>query len=395
MSSVNNKKPGLAEFPLPPDLVDAMLSWYVEMRRDLPWRQTRDPYAILVSEIMLQQTRVETVITRYESFLERFPTITNLAEASLDDVLAEWSGLGYYRRPRLLHRLATVVVDTHDGEIPDTREELLKLPGIGPYTSAAVGSIAFGIPALSIDGNVSRIMCRLAGIEDDPRRSNVRHRFEAMAADAIQCHPPGMVNQAIMELGARVCTPRSPRCDECPCSSYCEAHELGIEEQIPPRRSKIVKAVTEYAAVIENNGRLLMFRGQRPSLVSDMWEFPTLDSRLTEKPASGRSRAQAARLGRYIEEQLGWSVRLGSKLGEIRHGMTDRRISCHVYEASLSGNQTTISEVATGLGEPNHNIRDFGWFTIKEAMALALAASARKTLTTLLDVDLTTPQGPG
>ena len=126
MSSVNNEKPVPAELPLPPDLVDAMLSWYVEMRRDLPWRQTRDPYAILVSEIMLQQTRVETVITRYESFLERFPTITNLAEASLDDVLAEWSGLGYYRRPRLLHRLATVVVDTHDGEIPDTREELLK-----------------------------------------------------------------------------------------------------------------------------------------------------------------------------------------------------------------------------------------------------------------------------
>ena len=400
MSSVNNKKPDLTEFParsqfpLPPDLVDAMLSWYVEMRRDLPWRQTRDPYAILVSEIMLQQTRVETVINRYESFLERFPTITNLAEASLDDVLAEWSGLGYYRRPRLLHRLATVVVDTHAGEIPDTREELLKLPGIGPYTSAAVGSIAFGIPALSIDGNVARIMCRLAGIEDDPRRSKVRQRFEAMAADAMQCHPPGMLNQAIMELGARVCTPRSPRCDQCPCSSYCEAHELGIEEQIPPRRSKLVKAVTEYAAVIEDNGRLLMFRGQRPSLVSDMWEFPTLDSRLAEKPASGNSRVQEARLSRYIEEQLGWSVRLGSKLGEIRHGMTDRRISCHVYEASLSGNQTTISGAATGLEEPDHNIPDFGWFTIKEAMALALAASARKILTTLLDVDLTTPQGP-
>ena len=401
MSSANDKKPRPAEFPahgqfpLPPDLVDAMLSWYVEMRRDLPWRRTRDPYAILVSEIMLQQTRVETVINRYESFLERFPTITNLAEASLDDVLAEWSGLGYYRRPRLLHRLATVVVDTHDGEIPDTLEELLKLPGVGPYTSAAVGSIAFGIPALSIDGNVARIMCRLAGIEGDPRRSKVRQRFEAMATDAIQCHPPGMVNQAIMELGARVCTPRSPRCDQCPCSSYCEAHKLGVEEQIPPRRSKLVKAVTEYAAVIEDNGRLLMFRGQRPSLVSDMWEFPTLDSRLTEKPASSRSRAQEAKLSRYIEEQLGWCVRLGSKLGEIRHGMTDRLISCHVYEASLSGNQTTISGTATGLEESDHNIPDFGWFTIEEVMALALAASARKTLTTVLDVDLTSPQSPG
>jgi len=409
MSSACDKKPrptglhALGQSPLPPDLVDAMLSWYVEMRRDLPWRRTRDPYAILVSEIMLQQTRVETVINRYGSFLERFPTIADLAIASLDDVLAEWSGLGYYRRPRLLHRLATVVVDTHGGEIPDTLEELLELPGVGPYTSAAVGSIAFGIPALSIDGNVARIMCRLAGIADDTRRSKVRQRLEAMAADAIECHPPGTFNQAIMELGARVCTPRSPRCDQCPCSSYCEAHELGIEEQIPPRRSKLVKAVTEYAAVIEDNGRLLLLRGQRPSLVSDMWEFPTLDSRLadtssrslTEKPASSHSRAPEAKLSRYIKEQLGWSVRLGPKLGEIRHGMTDRRISCHVYEASLSGNQTTMAGAPTGLEKSDHNIPDSGWFTIEEVMTLALAASARKTLTTLLDIDLTTAYNPG
>jgi A/G-specific adenine glycosylase len=393
--------PSVDQPPLPPHLVDAMLSWYGEMRRDLPWRRTRDPYAILISEIMLQQTRVETVINRYESFLERFPTIANLAAASLDDVLAEWSGLGYYRRPRLLHALANAVIDNHDGEIPDTLEELLALPGLGLYTSAAVGSIAFGIPALSIDGNVGRIMCRLANIEEDFRRPSVRRRLEAMTVDAIHCHPPGEVNQAIMELGARVCTPRSPRCDECPCSSHCEARALGIEELIPPTRHKQAEAVTEYAAVIENEGRLLMLRGQRPSLVPDMWEFPTLDSRLADtssgrparEPASCRSRTLETKLGRYLKD-LGWSVRLGPKLGEVRHGMTNRRISCHVYEARLSGTPSAATQSPSPVHESDPSIPDSGWFTIEEVMTLALAASARKTLTTLLKVDLTTPQIP-
>ena len=385
-----------------PDLVEEMLSWYAEMGRDLPWRRTRDPYAILVSEIMLQQTRVETVLGRYESFLERFPTIADLAAAPLDDVLAEWSGLGYYRRPRGLHALANAVVEHHDGDIPDTLEELLALPGLGPYTAAAVGSIAFGIPALSVDGNVGRIMCRLAGIEDDPRRAPVRRRLEAMAADAMRRHPPGQVNQAIMELGARVCTPRSPSCDECPCSSYCEAHALGIEELIPPSSRQKVEAVTEYAAVIEDNGRFLMLRGQRPSLVADMWEFPTLDSRLggtsTESAAgrraskrsrgSNRSRSSKTDLGRYLRD-LGWKVRLGPKLGEIRHGMTNRRISCQVYEASLAADGPSATH-----WEPDSGTPESGWFTVKEAAALPLAASARKTLTDLLDADLTAPETP-
>ena len=380
---------------LPADLVEEMLSWYAGMSRDLPWRRTRDPYAILVSEIMLQQTRVETVLGRYESFLERFPTIAELAAAPLDDVLAEWSGLGYYRRPRHLHALANAVVDHHGGEIPDTLEELLALPGLGPYTAAAVGSIAFGIPALSIDGNVGRIMCRLAGIEDDPKRAPVRRRLEAIAAAAMRRHPPGEVNQAIMELGARVCTPRSPSCDECPCSSYCEAHALGIEELIPPSSRRYVKAVTEYAAVIEDDGRFLLLRGQRPSLVADMWEFPTLDSRLggtsSGNPAGGqgsnRSRSSKTDLGRYLRD-LGWRVRLGPKLGEIRHGMTNRRISCQVYEAKLASDTRGVCR------EPDPGTPESGWFTVEEAIALPLAASARKTLTALLHADLTAPQTP-
>jgi len=347
---------------LPRDLTEAMLAWYAEMGRDLPWRGTRDPYAILVSEIMLQQTRVETVLGRYESFLERFPTLADLAAAPLDDVLAEWSGLGYYRRPRGLHALARAVIEDHGGEIPRTLDELLALPGLGPYTAAAVGSIAFDLPALSVDGNVGRILCRIAAIEDDPRRAPVRRQLEALVADAMRTHVPGELNQSIMELGARVCTPRAPRCHECPCASYCEAHALGIEELIPPTSKEKVHAVTEYAAVVERDGRYLLFRGQRPSLVADMWEFPILDSRL-----SGPSSKNGLR--RHLEH-LGWDIELGAKLGEVRHGMTNRRIACRIYEGSLIDGNSTAPES--------------GWFTPEEAAELPLAASARKTLAELL-----------
>jgi A/G-specific adenine glycosylase len=359
-----------------------MLAWYEEMRRDLPWRRTREPYAILVSEIMLQQTRVETVLGRYESFLARFPTIADLAAAPLDDVLAEWSGLGYYRRPRGLHALARVVVDEHGGEIPDSLEELLALPGLGPYSAAAIGSIAFGIPALSVDGNVGRVLCRIAALEDDPKRAPVRRKLEGMVAVAMSEHPPGEINQAIMELGARVCAPRSPGCHDCPCAPYCEAHSLGIEELIPPSSKEVVHAVVECAAVIEREGRYLLFRGQRPSLVADMWEFPTLDSRLTTRPSK-------AALGRHLAD-IGYRVELGSKLGEIRHGMTNRRISCRVYEGRAESDEierdanrldhvvADSSDGAAAVGVPMP--AETGWFTPREAAHLPLAASTQKTL---------------
>lgn len=403
---------------LPRTLVADMLDWYHEMGRDLPWRRTRDPYPILVSEIMLQQTRVETVLGRYESFLDRFPSLPDLAAAPLDDVLAEWSGLGYYRRPRALHALAGKVVEEHGGELPGTLDELLALPGLGPYTAAAVGAIAFGIPALSVDGNVGRILCRIAGIEDDFRRAPVRRQLEALVAGALERHDPGELNQAIMELGARVCTPRAPKCDECPATSWCEAHALGIEELIPPSNREKVRAVTELAAVIEHNGAYLLFRGQRPTLVADMWEFPTLDSRLAR-------RASKATLERHLE-YLGWPARLGAKLGEIRHGMTNRRITCRVYEATLPGdfdggpstNETSASERrGPGLAPPRAesivaetentpttaepaNVEklgrsnaaprhiapaEHGWFTPAEVARLPLAASARKTVAELLE----------
>jgi len=189
----------------------ALLHWYDAERRDLPWRRTTDPYRILVSEIMLQQTRVDTVIPRYARFLDRFPDLAALATASLDDVLAEWSGLGYYRRARNLHAAARAIVNDHAGRFPRQYTLLRALPGLGDYTAAAVAGIAFGEPHVGIDGNVNRVLCRYFGIAEAPTRAAVRRQLTAAAESLLAEHAPGDVTQALMELGAQVCTPRSPR----------------------------------------------------------------------------------------------------------------------------------------------------------------------------------------
>jgi len=365
-----NLPPDLGELPsdfaeLPPDFGNLLLTWYRQNGRDLPWRRTRDPYAILVSELMLQQTRVETVLDRFESFLERFPDFATLAAADADEVLAEWSGLGYYRRARALHAVAQAVVEQHNGKLPENVDLLRALPGVGPYTAAAVASICFGLPELAIDGNIARALCRLAAIEEDPKKSSVLRRLRELASTQMAAHPAGDFNQALMELGARVCVPRTPRCGECPVPDMCAARWLGIESQIPPSRRQPVREVREEALVVESDGRYFLVRGQRPGVLQDMWELPTLDSRL-----------ELESLNEYMH-QRGWPFDRGELLGEIRHGITDRRITCSVYRGRLLEETAEITDIQTG------------WFTVDEIAALPLAASARKAFTGVLGVDLT------
>jgi A/G-specific adenine glycosylase len=259
-----------------------LLDWYSASRRDLPWRQSRDPYAIWVSEIMLQQTRVAVVIDRYRIFLERFPTLRALAEAAEQEVLALWSGLGYYRRARMLHKAAQFVA-AHGGELPKTAEELRTLPGIGAYTAAAIASIVHNERVAVVDGNVERVLCRLEGWAG-PRRSGgsvVRRKVESLAALLVDPMRPGDFNQAMMELGATVCLPRGPRCVICPASALCQTRGEHATEARPRMLSKEV-------------GRALVLReGERPGAVSrevlleqrlasetvmpGMWELPELD----------------------------------------------------------------------------------------------------------------------
>jgi A/G-specific adenine glycosylase len=353
---------------LPSDFGNRLLAWYRRNARDLPWRRTRDPYSILVSELMLQQTRVETVLDRYSRFLERFPDFATLASADLDEVLAEWSGLGYYRRARSLHALAKTVAEHHEGKLPADLDSLLTLPGVGPYTAAAVASICFGLPELAIDGNIARALCRLAAIEDDPKKSPVQQRLRDVASAQLATHPPGDFNQALMELGARVCIPRSPRCEDCPVPDMCSARWLGIESQIPPSRRQAIREVREEALAVESDGRYFLVRGQRPGVLQDMWELPTLDSRLALES-----------LSEYMRQQ-GWPFEQGELLGEIQHGITDRRITCSVYRGRL------VEETA---GNAEYTGFQTGWFNADEIAELPLAASARKAFEKVLGVGLT------
>ena len=210
-----------------------ILGWYVRHQRDLPWRRTRDPYAIWVSEIMLQQTRVDTVIPFYHRFMERFPVIEALAAAPLEEVLKAWENLGYYSRARNLYRASQKVVEEFRGRVPETRGELLSLPGIGPYTAAAILSFAFEKNVAAVDANVVRILCRVFAVQTPPQETHTRKQIFQMADNLVPKGDSSSYNQALMDLGATLCTPRRPSCESCPLIDYCEAHGRGLQEQLP------------------------------------------------------------------------------------------------------------------------------------------------------------------
>jgi A/G-specific adenine glycosylase len=260
-----------------------LLEWYERSRRDLPWRRSRDPYAIWVSEIMLQQTRVAVVVERYQAFMARFPTLLSLALAPEQEVLAAWSGLGYYRRARMLHKAAQYVADHFQGNLPQTAAELRLLPGIGAYTAAAVASIVHGERVAVVDGNVERVICRMEGWKAGSRvggGAQLRRRIEALAAELVCPERPGDSNQALMELGATLCSPRNPRCEECPVADDCKTQG---EHQTAPRPPMICREVAYALSVC--SGRLAgqahreVLLEQRPadqSVMPRMWELPTL-----------------------------------------------------------------------------------------------------------------------
>ncbi len=260
-----------------------LLSWYAQSRRDLPWRQSTDPYAIWVSEIMLQQTRVAVVVERYKTFMARFPALLSLALAPEQEVLALWSGLGYYRRARMLHKAAQFVAGSRGGNLPVTAEELRTLPGVGAYTAAAIASIAHGEQVAVVDGNVERVLCRLAGWEAGGRtggKAAVRKKVEALAGQLVDPVHPGDFNQALMELGATVCLPRNPQCLVCPVATDC----ITRGEHKTPARPRMQSREVAYALSVrmgrepgQNNREVLL--EQRPATVSvmpDLWELPPL-----------------------------------------------------------------------------------------------------------------------
>jgi A/G-specific adenine glycosylase len=276
-------------------IASAVVTHYARDRRDLPWRRTRDPYAIWVSEIMLQQTRVQTVIPYWERWMSRFPTVNALAQAPLDDVLAAWAGLGYYSRARNLHAGAQTVAQRFAGALPSRASELREVPGIGPYTAGAIASIAFGERAPLVDGNVARVLARVCGIEDDIKSSAGQKALWVRAGELMQALPagakPGDLNQGLMELGATTCSPASPRCLVCPLAKLCVAAKTGRQDELPvvaARKKESELPILARAALwIEQGGKLLLGRRVPDGLFGGLWELPQGDSALEIAHALG------------------------------------------------------------------------------------------------------------
>lgn len=269
----------LFERKLESEFRKALISWYLEEKRDLPWRRTSNPYYIWVSEVMLQQTRVETVIPYYERFIGKFPTLAELAEAKEEDVLKMWEGLGYYSRARNLQAGVKEVVAEYGSRIPENRKDISKLKGVGPYTAGAVLSIAFGVPEHAVDGNVMRVLSRILLIEEDIAIPKNRKLFEEVVMALIDKEDPSSFNQGLMELGATICTPR-PRCLLCPVRDFCTAFHEGRQEELPVKSKKVkMKKVPLLSFAIRNaEGKWLLKQRPPKGLLANMWEFPMVEN---------------------------------------------------------------------------------------------------------------------
>jgi A/G-specific adenine glycosylase len=310
-----------------------LLGWFRQFQRDLPWRRTKDPYCIWLSEIMLQQTRVAAAIPYYERFLQRFPDVHALASAPQEEVLRPWSGLGYYSRARNLQKAAQQIVAKHAGQFPRKMDDVLALPGIGNYTAAAILSIAFGEKHAVLDGNVARVLARLGAIHGDLRESQRWQELQETADCLLEPKSPGDWNQAMMELGATLCTPRSPRCLLCPVAQFCEGRRLGIAESLPEKRRKraTVQITLAAAVFVDKKGQTLLLPPPKntkekfsadhvPTLVSKMWHFPTLS--VTGEPAE--------KLSAFLRKLMPGAQHRNWQLvpaGKVRHAVTYRAIT--------------------------------------------------------------------
>lgn len=309
-----------------PKLTSRLLNWYREHGRELPWRDHPDPYAVWVSEVMLQQTRVETVIPYFEKWMHLFSTVQELAAATEQDVLNAWEGLGYYSRARNLHNAAKIVVELHRGELPRELNGLRKLPGIGRYTAGAIASIAFGMDEPVLDGNIRRVFARLFDVSN-PADSPVGEKILwQLAREHLPEGQAGDYNQALMDLGATICLPRSPRCLICPLMEFCEARIKGTQEERPVLKPK--KETPQYvhaAGVILKGKTVLLAKRPAKGLLGGMWEFP--NGRVEGKPAEEIVSA--------LESGYRLKVRKGETLGIVKHAYTHFRVTVHAYRCEL------------------------------------------------------------
>jgi A/G-specific adenine glycosylase len=315
----------------------ALLAWYDSAKRDLPWRHTRDPYAVWVSEVMLQQTRVDTVLPYYGRFLQRFPTVAELARADEDEVMAAWSGLGYYRRARLLHAGVREVHERYGGEVPADPQARRALPGVGRYTAGALGSICFGLEEPIVDGNVARVLSRVDGLEHPLGSRASEQALWAAAEELVEGERPGDLNQALMELGATVCTPKAPRCDACPLRALCVAFETGRVGELPVPKPRNEPKRVQVAAVVATRGDAVALVRGEGSLFGGLHGPP-----MTE--GHGRARAREALRSAGVQARIS-----NDSKGQLAHVLSHRRLEVEVWRATgaRGGRLVPLGELGT------------------------------------------------
>ncbi len=347
---------------------DALPAWFDTARRAMPWRETgpdgrRDPYRVWLAETMLQQTQVATAAPYFERFVAEFPTVAALAAAPLDRVLVLWEGLGYYSRARNLHRAAQAVAVEHGGRVPATADAFGALPGVGPYTTAAVLSLAYDVPLAVLDGNVVRVLARVFAVEADSKAPRTRAALQDVATDLLDADRPGRWNEAVMELGATVCTPKAPACPACPVNGVCAARALGTPEAFPvsaPRRA-IPQATVAVGLVTDDAGRVLMQRRPEHVMLGGLWEFPGGKVEPGETPA--------AACARELHEELGITVEVGREVAIVDHTYSHLRVRLHAFRCRI-----TAGEPRTVTGEPMR------WLAPDELNAVAVPRASRKII---------------
>ncbi len=317
------------------DLRQSLLNWYYQFGRDLPWRHSRDPYAIWVSEIMLQQTQVKTVIPYYERWLEWFPTVEDLAMADQQRVLKAWQGLGYYARARNLHLAAQELVKHHNGKFPDQLEVAISLPGIGRTTAGGILSAAFNQPVPILDGNVKRVLVRLVALQIPPNRA-IAHLWQ-LSESLLDPQHARDFNQALMDLGATLCTPHKPDCPHCPWKLYCQAYNLGIQSQLPmtETRAPIPRKMIGVAVIWNDQGQILIDRRRQSGLLGGLWEFPG------GKLEPGETVEGC--IQREIREELGIEIQVGDRLITVEHTYSHFHVTLNVHHCQhISGEPQPI-----------------------------------------------------
>lgn len=348
----------MVELPFPAGAVaERLLEWYGREGRELPWRQTRDPYRIWLSEIMLQQTTVAAVIGYYQRFLQNFPTVEHLAAAPQETVIDLWAGLGYYARARNLHAAAKMVVEDFDGAFPQSVDQLQQLPGVGRSTAGAIAALAFEQRAAILDGNVRRILCRLFALQQPPRSSAAEKQLWYWAEQLTPTQQVHDYTQAIMDLGATVCVPRQPLCQSCPLRKICQARALGLEQQLPlKQKSKPVPTRREAALLLERDGSYLVRRRPASGLLGGLWEFPTI--------SVGDDESAAERV-KLLLQDFAVSGEL-QPLGVIHHVYSHFRLELQLFRLS-------ISELR--VAESGNN-----WYSFMELKELALHGAHKKAV---------------